>query len=51
MFFESVRDGPIYGCICCHRIRFRKGVVEFDEQLEEKINQQNIDLIPRCIGI
>jgi hypothetical protein len=51
MFFSSVREGPIYGCICCHRIKFRKGVVEFNETLIEKINQQNPNIIEKSIGI
>ena len=51
MFLSSVREGPIYGCVCCHRIKFGKGVVEFSELLKEKINQQNPKLIDKAIGI
>ena len=30
-FLDSVRKGPIFPCICCHRIRFEKSVRVFDE--------------------
>ena len=30
LFLDAVRDGPIYACVCCRRIRFRKQVKIFD---------------------
>ena len=51
LFFRSVREGPIYGCICCQRIRFKKGVVEFDKPLEKRISKHNCDIIDKAVGI
>ena len=51
MFFSAVRDGPIYGCVCCHRIKFKKGVVEYDDSLKQKINAQRSDLLEKAVGI
>ena len=50
MFFLSVRDGPIYGCVCCHRIKFKKGVVEYNTALKEKINNHNPNLTEKAVG-
>ena len=49
-FFDSVRDGPIYGCVCCHRIRFRNGVVRFDDNIKECIFSINPSIIDKSIG-
>ena len=51
MFFEAVRPGPIFGCVCCHRIRFRKGVVEYDSALKDRISQNYSDIISKAVGI
>jgi hypothetical protein len=51
MFFEAVRPGPIYGCVCCHRIRFRKGVVEYDSALRDRISQKDSDILNKAVGI
>ena len=51
MFFSSVREGPIYGCVCCHRIKFKKGVLAYNDQLKEKIKEQNSNLIEKAVGI
>ena len=38
-FFEEIKDGPIYPCVCCCRNMFKKGVKivkdNFKQQLEE----------------
>ena len=35
-FRNAVRDGPIYPCICCHRLQFNDAVVEIEEIQEFK---------------
>ena len=36
-FFEAVREGPIFGCVCCHKIKFRNGVVRYNDALKDSI--------------
>jgi len=50
-FFNAVRDGPIYGCVCCHRIRFRSGVVMYDRDLKTRISQKYSKIIKIAIGV
>ena len=50
LFFESVRDGPIFACVCCHRIRFEKGVVRYDTELKSRITQADPDLLEMAVG-
>merc|ERR1711981_862235 len=50
MFFSAVRDGPIYGCVCCHRIKFKKGVVEYNTILKEQISSINPKLLEKAVG-
>ena len=50
IFRNSVRDGPIYGCVCCHRIRFKKGVIEYDESLKTEILKYNSDILEKAVG-
>ena len=51
LFFDAVREGPIYACICCHRIRFKKGVILYNEHLKQKIRKENKSIIEKAIGI
>merc|ERR1711884_437559 len=30
-FIESVRDGPIFGCVSCHRALYANGVIEIED--------------------
>ena len=30
VFLDTVRDGPIYGCVSCHRLLYNNGVVEIN---------------------
>ena len=41
IFLETVRDGPIYGCICCHRTLYKNSVIEIDniEKFQENLNE------------
>ena len=50
VFFASVRKGPIYGCVCCRRIRFRKGVDVYDDILTEHIENKYEDIINKSVG-
>ena len=51
MFFSAVRDGPIYGCVCCQRIKFKKGVVVYDDALKQKMNEKNPNLTNKAVGL
>ena len=41
IFLETVRDGPIYGCICCHRTLFKNSVIEIEniERFRDNLNE------------
>merc|ERR1712241_903472 len=41
IFIETVRDGPIFGCICCHRTLYKNSVIEIDdiEKFQENLNE------------
>ena len=49
-FLNAVRDGQIYGCVCCHRLRFRNGVALFDDDLQDKIKTANATIISKAVG-
>ena len=34
---DNVREGPIYACVCCHRIKYKNVVKVFDNLLKEDI--------------
>ena len=34
LFFDKVRDGLIYSCVCCKRRKFRKSVFVFSDELD-----------------
>ena len=50
VFFDAVRDGPIFGCVCCHRIRFRNGVVKFDITLKAAISKTHPSVLEKSVG-
>ena len=51
IFLETVRDGPIYGCICCHRTLFKNAVIEIEniERFRENLNEAFDDLFEYSI--
>ena len=49
LFFDAIRDGPIFACVCCRRIRFRKQVKIFDSnEITEKSPLE--DIVEKAIG-
>ena len=50
-FIETVRDGPIFGCICCHRTLFKNSVIEIEniETFRENLNEAFNDLFEYAI--
>ena len=49
IFFDAIRDGPIYACVCCRRIRFRKQVKVFNsDEITEKSPIE--DIVEEAIG-
>ena len=40
-FLDAVRDGPIFTCVCCHRIRFRKAVQIFNDITKNEIKEKS----------
>ena len=49
LFLDAIRDGPIYACVCCRRIRFSKQVKVFDrDEITEKSPLENI--VDEAIG-
>ena len=52
LFLDNVRDGPIYACVCCHRIRYKNVVKIYDDQLKEEIliKSQKPHIIEDAIG-
>ena len=43
IFRERVRWGPSYPCITCHQTLYDYQVVEFDEALEDKLENMSTD--------
>ena len=41
IFIETVRDGPIFGCICCHRTLYKNSVIEIEniEKFRDDLNE------------
>ena len=50
IFFESVRGGPIYPCVCSRRIKFRKGVEFYDKTLRDKITNNDETILNKTVG-
>ena len=52
LFLDNVRDGPIYACVCCHRIRYKNVVKIYNDQLKEEIliKSQKTHIIEDAIG-
>ena len=39
LFFKSVKFGPIFGCVSCHRLCFDNGVISLANNFIEDINE------------
>ena len=51
MFFDAIRDGPIYGCVCCYRMKYKDQVVVYSLKLRSKIDEKNPNIIEYAIGV
>ena len=51
IFFESVRYGPIFACVCCHRKQYKKSVFEYTIDFEKEIDTKKPGIILMAIGI
>ena len=51
IFIETVRDGPVYGCICCHRTLYKNSVIEIEniEKFRENLNEAFNELFEYAI--
>ena len=49
LFFDAIREGPIYSCVCCRRIRFQKQVKLFEHDKITKTSP-NPNFIEEAIG-
>ena len=49
-FKESIKDGRIFECVCCHRICFKNGVYEVPENFEDVTKKTHPDLFENSIG-
>ena len=51
-FLDCIRQGPIYTCVCCHRIRYEKSVKLFDDSLKIDIikSSDSAGVIDDAIG-
>ena len=50
IFLDSVRNGRIFPCICCHRLLYDNSVVELDDDWKEDQEQQFPGSISKFIG-
>ena len=50
LFRDSIRDGRIFPCICCHRLCFRNSVQLFSNEFETEINNKYENIIKCSIG-
>ena len=48
-FRESIRDGRIYECLCCHRLWFKNSVKPFTWEIEAAINKKHEDIVGKSI--
>ena len=40
IFWDTVKEGPDYVCTCCHRLMYRKTVLEFQRsKYEERLQE------------
>ena len=51
IFIETVRDGPVYGCICCHRTLYKNSVIEIEdiEKFRDNLNEAFNELFEYAI--
>ena len=45
-FFDDIKFGPIFPCVCCHRSLFLRGVKEFDNLIKKTLKNASLD---RCV--
>ena len=50
LFFESVKYGPIFGCVSCHRFCFDNGVISLATNFVEDIEECHPGIFERAIG-
>ena len=43
VFLETIRDGPVFPCVCCHRLLFNNSVIEIKSLQEFKEALDEID--------
>ena len=43
-FFEDIKFGPIFPCVCCHRSLFLRGVKEFDNLIKKTLENASLDI-------
>ena len=51
-FLNSVRYRPIYTCVCCHRIRFKKSIIIYNQEVVEDIlhKSKKENIVSESIG-
>ena len=49
-FRDSIKDGRIYECVCCHRVWFKNSVKPFTPEYEAKLEDDNKGIINCSIG-
>ena len=49
-FLNSIRNGRIYFCVCCHRRLHENQVIELEEEWQESLEQQYPGSIVKLIG-
>ena len=51
VFLDTVRDGPIYGCVSCHRLLYFNAVVEISsmEDFRDKLNDLKAGFFEKTI--
>ena len=43
VFLETIRDGPVFPCVCCHRLLYNNSVIEIKSLQEFKEALYHID--------
>ena len=44
-FLMETKFGPIFPCVCCHRMLFRETVVEFTPKVQQTILEKSADQV------
>ena len=42
-YHDSIKQGPLYICVCCHFCLFKESVKRFDEELQRKIEPEVLE--------